>query len=418
MRFMHIADVHLGYQQYGLSERFDDFTDAYLYLTQTAIDQRVDFVLLAGDFFHKRAVDPLAMRVAVEGLERLLTAQIPILAVEGNHERAAYGDQFSWLDFLDATGYLCLLNYNPKDGLRAYGEHGGAYVDLPGGVRVYGIKHYGAATKQVLNAFAADIAKSDHSGVEYTILMTHAGVDGEIPHVRGSSYGTFAPLNDHVDYVALGHFHKPYCLDDWIHNPGSPETCGMDEVAWKARGAYLVEVQPDATPRHSAQLLNVPRRPFHRFSLAVDALTTPNAVYDAVRKMIQADGHVVSGGTRPVVELTFTGTLPFNRYDLDLSYIQNLLMDAWSTLGQPHINYNITSTEFEVQLNTEATRPELERLVLQELLERDIRFRTSAAGWAEGALELKRLALGRSSPEAIVAHLRRLRAALLTEEEV
>jgi DNA repair exonuclease SbcCD nuclease subunit len=25
MRFMHVADVHLGYQQYGSKERFDDF---------------------------------------------------------------------------------------------------------------------------------------------------------------------------------------------------------------------------------------------------------------------------------------------------------------------------------------------------------------------------------------------------------
>ena len=418
MRFLHIADIHLGYQQYGLTERFNDFSDAYLHLIQTAIQHKVDFVLLAGDFFQKRVVDPLAMRVAVAGLEKLLTARIPVLAVEGNHERAPYGDQFSWVDFLDALGYLCLLNYDPRKGLRRYDEDGGAYLDLPEDVRVYGMKHYGAATRQVFESFAADITKADHRDVRYTILMTHAGVDGEIPHVRGSSYATFAPLKEHVDYIALGHFHKPYCLEDWVYNPGSPETCGMDEIAWKVRGAYLVEVQPDAACKHEAQLLNLPRRPFYRFPLAVDGLTTPNAVYDAVRQLIEREAPGVKRDAHPVIELTLTGTLPFNRYDLDLTYIQALLTEAWSPLGQPHINPNMSAAEFEVHVSAEATRPELERQILQELLERDVRYKADAAGWSEGVLELKRLALGRSSPEVVVAHLRRLRAALLSGTEV
>ena len=35
MRFLHIADVHLGYQQYGLKDRFDDFSRAFLHLVDT-----------------------------------------------------------------------------------------------------------------------------------------------------------------------------------------------------------------------------------------------------------------------------------------------------------------------------------------------------------------------------------------------
>ena len=148
MRFLHIADVHLGYQQYGLKERFNDFSRAYLHLVDTACDQAVDFVLLAGDLFHKRTVDPLAMRVAIAGLEQLQEAGISVLAVEGNHEKAYYRDQFSWIDFLDAMGYLRLLNPTFKKGrpiLEPHGDEGGAYVDLPlddgGAVRVYGLKY-------------------------------------------------------------------------------------------------------------------------------------------------------------------------------------------------------------------------------------------------------------------------------------
>jgi DNA repair protein SbcD/Mre11 len=148
MHFLHIADVHLGYQQYGLKDRFNDFSRAFLHLVDDACDQAVDFVLLAGDLFHKRTVDPLAMRVAIAGLEQLQEAGISVLAVEGNHEKAYYRDQFSWVDFLDAMGYLRLLNSTFKKGrpiLEPHGDEGGAYVDLPlddgGAVRVYGLKY-------------------------------------------------------------------------------------------------------------------------------------------------------------------------------------------------------------------------------------------------------------------------------------
>ena len=418
MRFLHIADVHLGYQQYGLKERFNDFSKAYFRLVRTAIDHHVDFVLLAGDFFEKRVVDPMAMRVAVEGLEQLLTAHIPVVAVEGNHERAAYGDQFSWVDFLDALGYVCLLNYKPQDGLQPYGENGGAYVDLLGNVRIYGMKYYGASTAKVLGDFAADVAQADHSKLDYAIFMTHAGVEGQIPNVRGTAYASFAPLKEHIDYVALGHYHKPYSLDDWIFNPGAPETSGMDESAWTVRGAYLVEIDLGASPKHRATLLNVPPRPFYRFTLPVDTLADPNAVYDAVRNLIQRKSYTVACEVRSVIELTLTGTLSFSRYSLDIAYIENLLTEAWSPLGQPHVHNKTVPTEFEIRVNEEATRPELERHVLQELLERDTRYRSTSADWAEGALELKRLALNGSPPDAIVAHLRRLRAATSLQEEV
>ena len=77
---------------------------------------QVDFFLLAGDLFEKRTVDPLAMRVAIEGFRLLREAGIPVVAVEGNHERAHYRDQYSWLDFLDGLGYLYLLNPRFENG--------------------------------------------------------------------------------------------------------------------------------------------------------------------------------------------------------------------------------------------------------------------------------------------------------------
>jgi DNA repair exonuclease SbcCD nuclease subunit len=409
---MHIADIHLGYQQYGLKERFNDFSRTFLTLVDQAVEQDVDFVLLAGDLFEKRAVDPLAMRVAVSGLEQLRDQGIPVLAVEGNHERAYYREQYSWVDFLDALGYLRLLTPRFEGGraiLDPYGDEGGAYVDLPGGIRVYGMKYYGASTGKVLNLFTEALTMDTHArhGVEYTILMMHAGLEDQIPHMGRLTYNDLAPLRDYVDYVALGHIHKPYEVEDWVFNPGSPETCSMDEVTWPDRGYYLVDVHLGSRPPHQATLVPASRRPFHRFSLEVDDLPNPYAVYDKVQGLIRKQSARVSRDTAPVVELRLGGTMAFNRYDLDLQHIQGLLEDAWSPLATRVQNKSVP-TAFEIMVDDEVTRPELERGIIRELLERDARFRPQSDAWTAGALALKRMVLENSAPDAVIEHLRDL----------
>ncbi|MFW9901354.1 MAG: hypothetical protein ACFFDY_08700, partial [Candidatus Thorarchaeota archaeon] len=43
------------------------------------------------------------------------------------------------------------------------------------------------------------------------------------------------------DYLALGHFHKQYIIQNWIYNPGSSEAvCSVDN-SFK-RGIFLVEI--------------------------------------------------------------------------------------------------------------------------------------------------------------------------------
>lgn len=87
MRFLHTADIHLGHQQYGSQELFNDFSRVFLHIIDQVVLRQVDFVLLADDLFEKRTVDPLAMRVFIEGLHKLRDADVPALAAEGNHRK-------------------------------------------------------------------------------------------------------------------------------------------------------------------------------------------------------------------------------------------------------------------------------------------------------------------------------------------
>ena len=64
-KFLHIADIHLGisrYRRFGTVDRTRDFFEAWSdCLQRYALGEEVDFVVIAGDFFDTRRVEPQAM---------------------------------------------------------------------------------------------------------------------------------------------------------------------------------------------------------------------------------------------------------------------------------------------------------------------------------------------------------------------
>ena len=52
--FVHTADNHLGYEQYGFKARFNDFATAFYSVIDDAIARKADLVIIAGDLFNKR----------------------------------------------------------------------------------------------------------------------------------------------------------------------------------------------------------------------------------------------------------------------------------------------------------------------------------------------------------------------------
>ncbi|HTD19300.1 MAG TPA: DNA repair exonuclease, partial [Ktedonobacteraceae bacterium] len=245
--FIHIADTHLGYEQYGVRERFNDFSRAFWDIIDEALKRPVDFVIIAGDLFNKRAIDAQTLIHAIEGLKKLKDMHIPVIAIEGNHDRSYYRDGVSWLQFLSYQGYLTLLAPLMRDGAPVLASWRadsmqGSHVDLlDGRLRIYGLPWQGAATTRSMEGLAQALetarATENADGVEYRILMMHTGLEGIVPRVQGlPSMAQFEPLRASVDYLALGHVHKPYEFYDWMYNPGSTETCGAEESLWEDRG--------------------------------------------------------------------------------------------------------------------------------------------------------------------------------------
>ncbi|MFN2200935.1 MAG: exonuclease SbcCD subunit D [Caldilineaceae bacterium] len=416
-KFMHIADCHLGYWQYHLKERYNDFATVYMAALDVAIAEQVDFVLLAGDLFEKRSIDALTLNQAISGLEKLQRAGIPCLAVEGNHEHAYYRDTLGWMDFLAVRKLLMLLDAKFDDGelvVEPYGPRGGAYYEPLKGLRVYGLRYLGAGAPAALSKYAEALAAVPKEGIEYAIFMTHGGIEGEVSDLMGGlKHSQLTPLRTNVDYIALGHIHKPYEHDGWIYNPGSLETCSISETQWPERGYYLVEVDTDhpdeAGSKHRACLHTLPRRRFYRFSRKMDGFTSPDEFYEHLREFLERKARDVgarrlSKQDAPVVEVQLTGILPFDRTDLDLAEVEAIVESTFSPLLALVRNL-ASSAEYAVETGESMSRVDLERRVMEDLFARDVRFRQQSEQWASAALELKRLALEGALPEAILDEL-------------
>lgn len=409
-RFMHIADVHLGYQQYGLPERADDFFDAFLWAVDEAVREHVDFVLLAGDLFHKRAIDALTLNQAFAGLSRLREANIPCIAVEGNHELAYYDEPVGWLHFLALQELLVLLAPEINKGalhLSAWSKKRGSYIDVLPGVRIHGMKYTGAGATAAIRQYAAALAEHDDSTSAYRVFMAHTGVQGVLDNDHGSpSSHEWNALEPHADYIALGHIHKPFDFEDRIYNPGSLESNSVAEYDWQQRGYLLVDVDTDTEPKHKVARVESPKREFVRVVVRTDRTDSQEALLEECVRTLQRttrDRTLRADHKQPVVELILTGNLPFDGAALDLRQISDA---ARSALDALHVMVKNATDKFQVRSEgldePGISRGQLEQMVFTNLFAGDARYSENPAAWAAATIQVKQLAIARAPAEAIL----------------
>ncbi|HJT59889.1 MAG TPA: DNA repair exonuclease, partial [Ktedonobacteraceae bacterium] len=437
--FIHIADVHLGYEQYGVRERFNDFSRAFWDIVDDALNRQVDFMVIAGDLFNKRAIDALTLIHAIEGLKKLKERGIPVLAIEGNHDRSYYRDGISWLQFLCHQQYLMLLAPRMRDGaplLTAWDSHSmlGSHVDLlDGRLRVYGLPWQGAATLRSMDGLAKAMeqvrGEEDAAGIEYRLLMMHTGLEGIVPRIQGlPSMAQFQPLRRQVDYLALGHVHKPYEFDGWMYNPGSTETCGAEESSWEDRGYYYVEIDTEQPERiidpekqaryHRATHLVSKRRPYVRHDLRVDGLEEPEQVYTRLEAYCLRHGPDHADDVlRPLVQISLVGTLAFDAGSLDTAYMEEMVRNHFAPL-YARIDNNTNDQDYipdggDLDGRDRSTWHELERRIFEELVSRDSRYLPAREQWSKVLADLKQMALQKDDPAQVALYLREKRDELL-----
>lgn len=407
-RFLHVADVHLGFDHYDCRERTKDFYLAFAdALQRHAIEAKVDFVVIAGDLFEHRMIQPAILSQAKDCFEQLKAAGIPAIAIEGNHDNRPYGTRANWLRYLADDGLIILLEPEVGDegfAFELWDGIAGGYIDLDCGVRVLGSTWYGSSAPKAIAMLAEAVGKlPQHPG--QNILLFHHGLEGQIARYQGAlRYNDLLPLKDvGVDYLALGHIHKSYAVEGWIFNPGSIEANSVEESTFD-RGAYLVEISTEGIKAELKQ--DYQQRSIVRLKLKTTGQESLEEVeqkaIELVTKALQKKQ--IKPEERPIVELKIEGTVAFDRLELDVKQLQRKLQEMTEALLFL-LRYNVDSAEYATPLSETGSRSQIEQEVFTDLLAAHNSYKNRASVLAQGLIDLKDLNLSGGTEEELYAHI-------------
>jgi DNA repair exonuclease SbcCD nuclease subunit len=410
-----MSDVHLGCRRYNLEERTKDFFRSwYDVIQQHAVPNAVDFVLIAGDFFDRRNIDPQTMNHALAGLQILKDHGIPVVAIEGNHDRRDAVSDYSWMRSFSQAGFFILLEparvEASAEGALPWQmvpwdeeSHTGSYVDIKG-ARIYGTHWYGTSANAAMPMLAESLRAARGEGL-FHILLLHTDVEGQLNRpIPALSVERLKELRALVDYVALGHTHKKFEIDNWAFNPGSLEACSIDEYR-EERGLYLVEVDDDRAVK--ATFVNeYVQRPFDRLTVDVSGAEDQSEVHERLMEKVRNEvtpHDPESDGPAPIIEINLRGHLGFKNSLLDMRRMRE---EALAHTGALHVMLKNQSVPVEYAvaagLDADTSRAHRERRIVEDLIARDTRYRDRAREMAELVLEAKRRALGDEPPESIL----------------
>lgn len=236
MKFLHLADLHLGKRVNGFS-MLEDQAHILRQILAILDDEQPDGVLIAGDVYDKSVPSVEAVGLLDGFLTELRARGVPVLLISGNHdspERLAFGGRV-----MDSCG----IHISPVyDGTLApvtlHDEFGPVHVWLLPFVKPAHVRRWfpDADIESYTDAVAEAVAHMDIDTAARNVLVTHQFVTGgtrsgsEELSVGGTDNvdsGVFAPF----DYVALGHLHGAQHIGrETIRYAGSPLKYSFSEA--------------------------------------------------------------------------------------------------------------------------------------------------------------------------------------------
>ena len=252
-RFVHASDLHLGYSQYGLEARRQDFDNAFRELVEKTIELKPDFMIIAGDIFHQARPTNVTLENTIRSFKLLKDADIPVLTVDGSHDSAPNTITSTILYPLDSAGLIIHL---PR--------HQGACWRKTESCYVYGIPNYHNRhkTQQELPKFMAENIPTPEADIA-NIFVLHGAVD--LPNVKPPYIeAEISPeqLPNGFCYYAAGHVHQRFLAkfkEGYLAYSGCTETVSYNE-ATVIKGFYHVKVDEKGQIQPEVIELTSPRR--------------------------------------------------------------------------------------------------------------------------------------------------------------
>ena len=231
MKFIHTADIHLDSPLRGLSsypdapaERLRTATrDAFHSLVSSALDEQVDFMVIAGDVYDGDWKDFNTGLFFVRQMGRLRQAGIPVYLLYGNHD--AESEMTRGLELPDNVH---VFSSRKAETFRI--------EDLKVALHGRSFK-VAATTENLLPGYPEPVAGWLNIGVLHTAL------EGNTEHARYAPCSVAELQAKAYQYWALGHVHQHWILrgDTTIAYPGNLQGRHIRELG--ARGALLVTAE-------------------------------------------------------------------------------------------------------------------------------------------------------------------------------
>ena len=270
MRLLHTSDWHIGRSLHG-TDLLAEQEAVLSGLAEVVAGQSVDVVVVAGDVYDRAVPSADATGVLDRVLMRLRTAGAAVVLTPGNHDsarRLAFG-----------AGLMARSGVHVRAVTPALDEPV-LFSDEHGDVAVYGLPYLepevarhelglaeGRSSHEAVLAAAMDRVRADlflRPGAR-SVVLAHAFVGGGVPSdsEREISVGGVdlvpAGVFDGVDYVALGHLHRPQTLSDRVRYSGSPLAYSFGE-AGQAKQAWLVDLDAGGLAAVRPVALPAPRQ--------------------------------------------------------------------------------------------------------------------------------------------------------------
>lgn len=248
MRFLHMADLHLGKQMNDLT-LLDDQEAVLDQVIQIAADEAVDAVLIAGDVYQRTSPQAEATALFDRFVSRLVRDGRKVFAISGNHDSALRLSYFSSL-VRDAGVYMTEAFDGDLQHVTLRDADGDVTVWMMPFLRPAQVKRalpdekitsYQEAVAAVLRRANVDFSKRN-------VLMAHQFILGcEVCDSEELSVGGLDHIDgavfDGFDYVALGHIHGPQRVKrETMRYAGSPLKYSFSEARHK-KSVTIVEMQ-------------------------------------------------------------------------------------------------------------------------------------------------------------------------------
>jgi exonuclease SbcD len=243
---LHFADAHIDMANYGrhdpesgLPMRVMDFLKSLDTIVNTAIAENVDLVLFAGDAYKDRNPAPTFQREWGRRIIRLSKAGIPTVLLVGNHDlspalgRAHAIEEFSTLEVPHVHVLHKPVFLKPQDIDGAPLQIMALpWISRSGLLAHLGIQPGALQPGQVYEELETRLTELIENWFEQldadlpVVLTAHASVQGakygaERTVMLGSDLVLAGSMvrDPRLDYVALGHIHRPQNLNENSHPP-------------------------------------------------------------------------------------------------------------------------------------------------------------------------------------------------------